>query len=107
MSSEQLQHQLPDEGRPLAHLLELACTDVGAGRADSSEHIEHGHGDVPAVGHLHALTLTRPGTQDWASSGLDDIFKTSIFPSPTICWYNLYSATPPACFSMAMAEDIP
>merc|ERR1719187_534979 len=50
----------PDEGRPLAHLLELACTDVGAGRADSSEHIQHGHRDVPAVGHLHALTLTRP-----------------------------------------------
>ena len=51
---------LPDEGCPLAHLLELAGPHVGAGGADATEHVEHGDGHVPAVGHRNRLALARP-----------------------------------------------
>ena len=52
---------LPDEGRPLAHLLELAGAHVGASGADPSQDVEHGGRHVPAVWHLHGLAFGGSG----------------------------------------------
>ena len=50
----------PDKGCPLAHLLELASANVGAGGPDAAEHVQHGGRHVPAVRHLHGLALACP-----------------------------------------------
>ena len=50
----------PDEGGPLAHLLELASANVGAGGPDAAEHVQHGGRHVPSVRHLHGLALACP-----------------------------------------------
>ena len=50
----------PDEGGPLGHLLDLSCADVGAGRPEAAEHVEHGIVHVAAVVNLHRLALARP-----------------------------------------------
>ena len=50
----------PDEGCPLAHLLELASANVGAGGPDAAEHVQHGGRHVPSVRHLHGLALACP-----------------------------------------------
>ena len=50
----------PDKGCPLAHLLELARSHVGTSGSDSPEHVQHGDGDVAAVGNLDGLPLAGP-----------------------------------------------
>ena len=50
----------PDKGCPLAHLLELASANVGAGGPDAAEHVQHGGRHVPSVRHLHGLALACP-----------------------------------------------
>ena len=70
---------LPDEGRPLAHLLELAGAHVGAGRADPSQDVEHGGRHVPAVGHRDSLALGGSGDAvQYSKDQIRTYFKTKI-----------------------------
>lgn len=50
----------PDEGGSPAELLQLGCTNIGAGGAEASEHVPDGVLHVPSVGHLHRPALRGP-----------------------------------------------
>uniref|UniRef100_A0A3B3YNW9 B box-type domain-containing protein n=1 Tax=Poecilia mexicana TaxID=48701 RepID=A0A3B3YNW9_9TELE len=47
----------PDEGRPAAQLLQLSCSNVGAGGADASQDVSYRLVHRPFVGNFHRLPL--------------------------------------------------
>lgn len=47
----------PDEGRPAAQLLQLSCSNVGAGGAHASQDVSYRVIHRPFVGNLHCLPL--------------------------------------------------
>lgn len=94
----------PDEGGPAAQLLQFSRPDVGAGGADAAQHVPYRDLHRPFVGDLHRLALRRSGVSNKARRLVLTGRKNT---HPQEAEADLYSATPPACFLMAVSELIP